>query len=491
MRAVGGAGIGAGATPQLLPGSASVGAMSVGDGVGGAAQESAEAAAERRAHSAQLERSFSVLDRMQEESVEQLEIVFRVLIEACGRLGSAEKALHVLKSMASAGFTPDSAVYSCLVRAFSMDANATSAAPLTQINWNAFRASHQNGIKRDVAESVASRFTRSFSKLRFRSSSPMAGGAAGAQARRRRRASAAPRVYGRGKPIPMLPPEVPPRRASSAQALRKAAMAEEAASAASSSTVSSTGVPRTVRSDSVASNSGSVSSAVAVASVTDVMPTTPLASPGASSVGPPPHPPGSPKPPPAPPAHPPSSPSPPPAPPAAAAPAADGGDAVPAALPYTGDRAASDHVPRAVAVAQAAASIATAPKVVRAQPDGVANGSNNSGSGIGTTGHHAAAGSEASSVSAASDAAHHGHGGDIGGRTAPSVLSDFAGSSSNVGLHQPAPKTPARRGMMSWIRSLGGQGSVSKNIGRDMSELPVIDAKQAALVLQRELAMWC
>ena len=74
-----------------------------------------------RVYVVQLDVAFAVLDRMKRERVDMLEIVFRSLIEACGRCGDGERALDVTKTMNKAGFVPDSSVYNCVFRSFTMN----------------------------------------------------------------------------------------------------------------------------------------------------------------------------------------------------------------------------------------------------------------------------------------------------------------------------------------------------------------------------------
>ena len=49
------------------------------------------------------------------------ELVYRALIDACGRCGSTDHAMEVLAEMQQSGIVPDSVVYGNLVRAFSMN----------------------------------------------------------------------------------------------------------------------------------------------------------------------------------------------------------------------------------------------------------------------------------------------------------------------------------------------------------------------------------
>ena len=74
-----------------------------------------------RVYVVQLDVAFAVLDRMKRERVDMLEIVFRSLIEACVRCGDGERALDVTKTMNKAGFVPDSSVYNCVFRSFTMN----------------------------------------------------------------------------------------------------------------------------------------------------------------------------------------------------------------------------------------------------------------------------------------------------------------------------------------------------------------------------------
>ena len=60
--------------------------------------------------------AFAVLARMTSEEVPPDEVVYRTLLDACGRCGKVQRAYEVLQAMAAAGITPDASVYSCLVR---------------------------------------------------------------------------------------------------------------------------------------------------------------------------------------------------------------------------------------------------------------------------------------------------------------------------------------------------------------------------------------
>ena len=94
-----GGGAGAGALPPPSPAVARVDAVAA-----------ADASATH-----DLDVAFAVLGRMSAEGVPPDEVVYRSLLDACGRCGKVQRAYEVLQAMAAAGFSPDASVYSCLV----------------------------------------------------------------------------------------------------------------------------------------------------------------------------------------------------------------------------------------------------------------------------------------------------------------------------------------------------------------------------------------
>ena len=94
------------------------------------AREGAIAAARGVFLSTQLDAAFTVLERMKVESVQPDELVYRALLEACGRVGNYGKAYQVLAEMQAAGMATDASLYRTLFQAFfhaNPDATAAGA----------------------------------------------------------------------------------------------------------------------------------------------------------------------------------------------------------------------------------------------------------------------------------------------------------------------------------------------------------------------------
>ncbi len=108
---------------------------------------------------AQLTLAFEILDIMKERELKAEPIVYKCLIDACGRVGETERATKLLKMMHDDGIVADGVVYSCLVSAFSVEntygntvpeseaipewANGASAA----LNWN--KLAKKSWVSRD------------------------------------------------------------------------------------------------------------------------------------------------------------------------------------------------------------------------------------------------------------------------------------------------------------------------------------------------------
>ena len=84
----------------------------------------------------QIKTAMGVLTSMQNEGIEPDEIVYRALLEACGRCGSTQYAAQVLAEVQRANIQPDSSLLSCVLRAFTMDASASASLPSNFLEWN-------------------------------------------------------------------------------------------------------------------------------------------------------------------------------------------------------------------------------------------------------------------------------------------------------------------------------------------------------------------
>jgi len=85
----------------------------------------------------QLELAFEVLEASQHWcDGTPKEVVYRALIDACGRCGHTDYAIRVLGMMHEAGIMADSLVYSNLVRSFSMNGDINHSLKLDVINWD-------------------------------------------------------------------------------------------------------------------------------------------------------------------------------------------------------------------------------------------------------------------------------------------------------------------------------------------------------------------
>lgn len=82
---------------------------------------------------AQLDLAFEILDVMKERTLTSSPVVYKCLIDACGRCGDTDRATELLKRMHSDGIVADGVVYSCLVTAFSTESTRRKAAGKTDL----------------------------------------------------------------------------------------------------------------------------------------------------------------------------------------------------------------------------------------------------------------------------------------------------------------------------------------------------------------------
>ncbi len=68
---------------------------------------------------AQLDLAFEMLDIMKQRDLVASPVVYKCLINACGRCGDSDRATQLLSRMHESGIVADGVVYSCLVSAFS------------------------------------------------------------------------------------------------------------------------------------------------------------------------------------------------------------------------------------------------------------------------------------------------------------------------------------------------------------------------------------
>jgi len=94
-----------------------------------------------------LATAFEVLEASQQWSNAVDEIVYRSLIDACGRCGATDYAIRVLGMMHEAGVTVDSLIYSNLVQSFSMNGEARSF-KMDILDWKKLREEVQAANKR-------------------------------------------------------------------------------------------------------------------------------------------------------------------------------------------------------------------------------------------------------------------------------------------------------------------------------------------------------
>ncbi|RYY38626.1 hypothetical protein EON62_00300 [archaeon] len=77
-------------------------------------REASIAAARGIFMSQQLEIAFAVLDRMKHEGLQPDEIIYRALLDACGRLGNFGKAHQIFSELQAAGMAQDESLYRCV-----------------------------------------------------------------------------------------------------------------------------------------------------------------------------------------------------------------------------------------------------------------------------------------------------------------------------------------------------------------------------------------
>ncbi len=73
--------------------------------------------------SAQLDLAFEMLDIMRERKLSARSVVYKCLIDACGRCGDTDRATKLVNRMHDDGIVADGVVYSCLVAAFSAESS--------------------------------------------------------------------------------------------------------------------------------------------------------------------------------------------------------------------------------------------------------------------------------------------------------------------------------------------------------------------------------
>jgi len=87
----------------------------------------------------QLDLAFDILDVCKFQSRKVTELVFRALIDACGRCGHIDYAIQILGMMHQMGLKPDSQVYSNLVQSFSMNGDVNQSLKLDILNWETLK----------------------------------------------------------------------------------------------------------------------------------------------------------------------------------------------------------------------------------------------------------------------------------------------------------------------------------------------------------------
>ena len=73
--------------------------------------------------SAQLDLAFEMLDIMKGRQLTARSVVYKCLIDACGRCGDTDRATKLVNRMHDDGIVADGVVYSCLVAAFSAESS--------------------------------------------------------------------------------------------------------------------------------------------------------------------------------------------------------------------------------------------------------------------------------------------------------------------------------------------------------------------------------
>eukprot|EP00551_Chaetoceros_affinis_P007768 CAMPEP_0203671310 /NCGR_PEP_ID=MMETSP0090-20130426/7133_1 /ASSEMBLY_ACC=CAM_ASM_001088 /TAXON_ID=426623 /ORGANISM="Chaetoceros affinis, Strain CCMP159" /LENGTH=1131 /DNA_ID=CAMNT_0050536351 /DNA_START=81 /DNA_END=3473 /DNA_ORIENTATION=+ len=82
---------------------------------------------------AQLDLAFEMLDIMRERKLTARSVVYKCLIDACGRCGDTERATKLVNRMHDDGIVADGVVYSCLVTAFSAESSWRKASGNTDL----------------------------------------------------------------------------------------------------------------------------------------------------------------------------------------------------------------------------------------------------------------------------------------------------------------------------------------------------------------------
>lgn len=123
-----------------------------------------------------LATAFEVLEASQQWSNAVDEIVYRALIDACGRCGATDHAIRVLGMMHESGVTVDSLIYSNFVQSFSMNGDARSF-KMDILDWKKLR---------QEVKAANQRIERSMRELAHRSFASSTGSSSGSRARRHR-----------------------------------------------------------------------------------------------------------------------------------------------------------------------------------------------------------------------------------------------------------------------------------------------------------------
>lgn len=102
-----------------------------------------------------LDVAFRIFDTLQTRNIPISPIIFKILLDVCGTVGTVDGATQVLRAMARSGETPDHSIFACLFRAFSMDPEAGKL-PLGAIDWRQFENSEKKEMgKRSNSLSVS------------------------------------------------------------------------------------------------------------------------------------------------------------------------------------------------------------------------------------------------------------------------------------------------------------------------------------------------
>uniref|UniRef100_A0A7S2RHS4 UDENN domain-containing protein n=1 Tax=Mucochytrium quahogii TaxID=96639 RepID=A0A7S2RHS4_9STRA len=133
----------------------------------------------------QLDVAFDVLDASQKWGTAADEVVYRSLIDACGRCGHTDYAIRVLGMMHQKGMSPDALVYSNLVQSFSMNGDVNHSLKLDILDWEKLRqevseanrrieqrTSQRRMIRKHMSSASTSTKSNNGSTLRTHQSSP-------------------------------------------------------------------------------------------------------------------------------------------------------------------------------------------------------------------------------------------------------------------------------------------------------------------------------